>query len=80
MNNIKNFLKNLKPIKYVTLLQKYNKLLVDYDVLKNAVKNELFKEMLSKIATPETETRLRKENKKLQQKIRTLTEIIKEGK
>ena len=76
---IKQFFKNIKIVKYVTLLQKYNKLQIDYEVLKNAAADDSFNKLLSQITAPEEIEKLRKENKRLREKIKVLKEIIKGG-
>ena len=50
------------------------------DVLENSIKEELYKEFMKKLGEPLECERLRKENKKLRKQVKTLKEIIKEGK
>lgn len=70
MNKVIKFLKKLKPIKYMSLLIKYNNLENDYEVLKNAVEKNLFKEVLSKIVIPEENEKLQRDNERLRQRIK----------
>lgn len=72
MNKVIKFLKKLKPIKYMSLLIKYNNLENDYEVLKNAVEKNLFKEVLSKIVIPEENEKLQRDNERLRQRIKKL--------
>ena len=72
MNKVIKFLKKLKPIKYMSLLIKYNNLENDYEVLKNAVEKNLFKEILSKIVIPEENEKLQRDNERLRQRIKKL--------
>lgn len=60
--------------------KKYNTLLNNYETLLNDVKNNCFNAIYSKLNDDQSVLNLKKENKLLRQKIKTLKEIIKEGK
>lgn len=64
---------------YMKLLRKYNKVQGELEVLKETVKDELYKKWMDKLGEPLEMERLRKENKDLRKKIKVLKEIIKEG-
>lgn len=55
-----------------------NSLKGENEVLKNAIKDELYKTFMDKLGEPLEMDRLRTENKSLRKKIKTLKEIIKE--
>lgn len=59
--------------------KKYNTLLNNYETLLNDVKNNCFNAIYSKLNDDQSVLNLKKENKLLRQKIKTLKEIIKEG-
>lgn len=59
--------------------KKYNTLLNNYEALLNDVKNNCFNAIYSKLNDDQSVLILKKENKLLRQKIKTLKEIIKEG-
>lgn len=58
--------------------KKYNTLLNNYETLLNDVKNNCFNAIYSKLNDDQSVLKLKKENKLLRQKIKTLKEIIKE--
>lgn len=60
--------------------QRANTLQVKYDTLKEVVKNELYKEFMKKLDEPTQIDRYKKENKRLRKQVKTLKEIVKEGK
>lgn len=64
---------------YMKLLKKYNTIQGELEVLKETVKDELYKKWMDKLGEPLEMERLRKENKDLRKKIKVLKEIIKEG-
>lgn len=64
---------------YMKLLKKYNSVQGELEVLKETVKDELYKKWMDKLGEPLEMERLRKENKDLRKKIKVLKEIIKEG-
>lgn len=66
-----------KPTRYLKLLRKYNTLETKYEVLKNDVKEECFKEIISKVGEPIELNRLREENKRLRLKNKELKEMLK---
>jgi len=70
-------IKNLKPIRYCALLLKYNNLEIDYEILKNAVSKNLFKEIISQITTPEEIQKRDRRIKQLEKQNKILKETIK---
>ena len=62
---------------YIKLRKKYNTLEMEYEVLKEYVKNKCFDELISKIGETLELKRLRKENRTLRTKIKELKKIIK---
>lgn len=76
---IKKFFINLKPIKYITLKQKYNKLETEYIALKEAVEEECFQAIYSQINIPEQIKKKDRRIKQLENQNKTLKEIIKNG-
>ena len=64
---------------YMKLLKKYNTIQGELEILKETVKDELYKKWMDKLGEPLEIERLRKENKDLRKKIKVLKEIIKEG-
>ena len=64
---------------YMKLLKKYNTIQGELEVLKETVKDELYKKWMDKLGEPLEIERLRKENKDLRKKIKVLKEIINEG-
>lgn len=59
---------------------KINSLENEIETLTNSIKDELYKEFLKKLGESTENERLKKENKILRKKVKTLKEIIKEGK
>lgn len=59
---------------------KINSLENEIETLNNSIKDELYKEFLKKLGESTENERLKKENKILRKKVKTLKEIIKEGK
>ena len=76
----KAVLKANKKQKKVRDIRRLNTLENELETLKNIIKSELYKEFMKKLDEPIEAERLRKENKKLRQKIKILKEMIKEGK
>ena len=58
---------------------KINSLENEIETLTNSIKDELYKEFLKKLGESTENERLKKENKILRKKVKTLKEIIKEG-
>lgn len=83
MNKTDTFEKRMKRINKIPLWIKQqrqiNTLEGEVDVLENTIKDELYKEFMKKLGEPMEAERLRKENKRLRQQVKTLKEIIKEG-
>ena len=59
---------------------KINSLENEIETLTNSIKDELYKEFLKKLGESTENERLKKENKILRKKVKTLKEIIKEDK
>lgn len=74
---IKKWWLNIKPIKYITLKQKYNQLDTKYQALLEAVKEECFEAIYSQINIPEQIQRKDKEIKRLKNQVKTLKDTIK---
>ena len=64
---------------YVKLKIKNNTLVLENEQLKSIIKDKLYKELINKVGEPETINRLKKENKRLRLQVKTLKNIIKEG-
>lgn len=77
MDNIKKFLKKLKPIKYITLLNNYNKLESDYNLLRDAIKEECFQVIYAQINVPEQIQKKDRRIKQLEKQNKLLKETIK---
>lgn len=56
------------------LLHRINTLENQIDVLKNTIKDELYKEFMKKLSEPIENERLRKENKRLRLQIKSMKE------
>lgn len=84
MNKTDTFEETMKMINKVPLWikqqRKINSLEGENEMLKNTIKDELYKEFMKKLGEPLEVERLRKENKMLRLKNKSLKEIIKEGK
>lgn len=64
--------------KVIEQRKKINTLQNENETLKNTIKDELYKEFMSRLGEPLEISRLRKENKKLRKQKRELQEIIRE--
>ena len=62
---------------YFKLRKAYNTVVLERDVLENTIKDELYKEFMKKLGEPVEVDRLKKENKRLRQQVKSLKEIIK---
>ena len=51
----------------------------EYETLKNAIKDELYKEFMKRLGEPLEVSRLKRENKRLRKQKKELQEIIREG-
>ena len=84
MNKTDTFEQRMKRINKIPIWIKQhgqiNTLEDKVEVLENSIKEELYKEFMKKLGEPMEVERLRKENKRLRQKIKVLKEMIKEGK
>lgn len=67
-------------IEYLKLKRKYNKLQLEYDTLKEEVKNKCFETILEKIGEPITIKRLREENKRLRIKLKEYKRVSSQNK
>lgn len=67
----------MKIISYIELQKKYNTLELEYEVLKEQVKDDCFKNILKLLSEQQTIESLRKENKKLRIKIKELKAMLK---
>lgn len=74
---MKEFLKKLKPMKYITLLKNYNKLSIEYETLLNAEKNKCFESLLSQINIPEQIRKRDRRIKQLENQNKVLKEMLK---
>ena len=62
------------------LRKRINTLELENEVLKNAIKDELYKIFMKKLAEPEEAKRYKEDNIRLRKQIKVLKQIIKEGK
>lgn len=69
-----------KLTRYIKLLQKYNRLENEYQVLREYVKEECFEKIIDKIGEPLTIKRLKEENKRLRIKVKELKTELKNKK
>ena len=58
--------------RYIRLLRKYNKLELEYDVLKEYTKENCFEKLIDKIGEPQLIKSLREDNKRLRIKNKEL--------
>jgi hypothetical protein len=83
MNKTDTFEKIMKQINKIPLWVKQwreiNTLKLEVETLKNSIKEELYKEFMKKLGESADNERLCKENKMLRQQVKSLKEIIKEG-
>lgn len=84
MSKVETFEDKMKQINKIPIWIKQhrqiNTLENKVEALENSIKEELYKEFMKKLGEPIEAERLRKENKKLRQKIKVLKEMIKEDK
>lgn len=66
-----------KLTRYIKLLQKYNRLENEYQVLREYVKEECFEKIIDKIGEPLVIKRLKEENKRLRIKLKELKTELK---
>jgi DNA anti-recombination protein RmuC len=59
------------------LIKKINTLENENETLKETIKNELYKSFMNKLNEPLELDRIKKENKRLRNKVKTLKEILK---
>ena len=83
MNKVKTFKDRMKQINKIPIWIKQqrqiNTLKLEVETLKNSMKEEIYKEFIKKLGEPVEAERLRKENKRLRQQVKSLKEIIKDG-
>lgn len=65
--------------KVIAQNRKINTLENENETLRNAIKDELYKEFMKKLGEPLEMSRIKKENKKLRKQVKELKEIIKEN-
>lgn len=70
---IRNFFDVLK------LHKQLNTVTIERDMLKETIKDELYKAFMAKLEEPLVYERTKQENKRLRQQVKTLKEIIKNG-
>lgn len=70
---IKNFFDVVK------LHKQLNTVTMERDMLKETIKDELYKAFMAKLEEPLVYERTKQENKRLRQQVKTLKEIIKNG-
>lgn len=61
------------------LYKQLNMVTAERDLLKETIKDELYKSFMAKLEEPLVYERLKRENKRLRQQVKTLKEIIKNG-
>ena len=69
-------LKDIFSLSKIQLIHKINSLEVEKDALEETLKDELFKIFMEKLQEPSEITRLRKENKNLRAKNKTLKALL----
>jgi len=78
MSKVETFEKRMKQINKIPLWIKQkrqiNTLKLEVETLKNSIKEELYKEFMKKLGEPLDNERLRKENKRLRQQVKSLKE------
>lgn len=72
------FEKDKLPSKW-RMRKRINTLETENEVLKNTIKDELYKEFMQKLGEPDEMKRLREENKRLRQKIKSYKEEVNNG-
>lgn len=65
--------------KVIDQRKKINTLENENETLKNAIKDELYKEFMKRLGEPLELSRLKRENKRLRKQKKELQEIIREG-
>lgn len=65
--------------KVIEQRKKINTLENENETLKNAIKDELYKEFMKRLGEPLEMSRLKRENKRLRKQKKELQEIIREG-
>lgn len=63
----------------VKLHKQLNSVIAERDMLKETIKDELYKAFMAKLEEPLVYERTKQENKRLRQQVKTLKEIIKNG-
>lgn len=69
-----------KESKKRKMRKRINTLEIENEMLKNTIKDELYKIFMKKLAEPEEAKRYKEDNIKLRKQIKVLKQIIKEGK
>lgn len=65
--------------KVIEQRKKINTLENENETLRNAIKDELYKEFMKRLGEPSEVSRLKRENKRLRKQKKELQEIIREG-
>lgn len=68
---------DLFKLNKIQLISKINTLQLNYEVLEETIKDELFKIFMDKLKEPQELERVRKENKNLRSKVKTLKQLLK---
>ena len=63
----------------VKLQRQLNSVTIERDMLKEVIKDELYKAFMNKLEEPLAYDKYKKDNKRLHQQVKTLKEIIKNG-
>lgn len=63
----------------VKLQRQLNAVTIERDMLKEVIKDELYKAFMDKLEEPLAYDKYKKDNKRLRQQVKTLKEIIKNG-
>lgn len=63
----------------VKLQRQLNSVTIERDMLKEVIKDELYKAFMDKLEEPLAYDKYKKDNKRLRQQVKTLKEIIKNG-
>lgn len=69
-------IKDIFSFSKIQLIHKINSLEVEKDALEDTIKDELFKTFMEKLQEPSEISRLRKENKNLRAKNKTLKSLL----
>ena len=79
MNKIQKIF-NLLNLNKIKLIRKINSLELKHNTLEETIKNELYKTFMEKLQEPQEINRLKRENKNLRLKNKTLKSLLREEK